>query len=129
MDFKNNKGFVGVDASIGILILIIIIPIMTGIIYNISRTNSEISRKNKAINIAINKIEEAKLSQASLEEIAEEKDGTYKVKVDVQDYADTDEGKNRVPPAKENIVKIVKVTVEYRVGKENREVTLSTLAS
>ena len=37
MKIKNNKGFVGVDTSIAIIILLIFIPTITAMIYNINK--------------------------------------------------------------------------------------------
>ena len=39
MKIKNNKGFVGVDTSIAIIILLIFIPTITAMIYNINKEN------------------------------------------------------------------------------------------
>ena len=46
MNLKNNKGYVGIDASIAVLILLIIIPTIAGMIYNVNKTNNLIDRKS-----------------------------------------------------------------------------------
>ena len=143
MKIKNNKGYVGVDVSISIIILLIIIPTLTGMIYNVTKTKNDISRKSEAINIAINSIEAVKglnIDEATNEnaidkikeiysELDEEQltiirnDNTYKIEIQIQDYGDTDEGKAK--GAEKGIVKIAKVIVTYKSGS----VDLSTVIS
>ena len=143
MKIKNNKGYVGVDVSISILILLIIIPTLTGMIYNVKKTKNGIDRKSQAINIAINSIEAIKglgideaTKEKTLDKIKEIYPGfdtvqetlvinnnTYKIEINIQDYTDTDDG-NAIG-ATEGIVKIAKVIVSYKSGS----VDLSTVIS
>ena len=60
MKIKNNKGFVGVDTSIAIIILLIFIPTITAMIYNINKENKNVERKSQALNFAVNVMETAK---------------------------------------------------------------------
>lgn len=60
MKLKNNRGYVAIDASIAVLVLLIIVPTIAGMIYNVNKTNNLIERKNEAISIAINTIETVK---------------------------------------------------------------------
>ena len=60
MNFRKNKGYVGIDASIAILVLLIIIPTIAGMIYNVNKSNALIDRKTEAISIAVNTIEAIK---------------------------------------------------------------------
>ena len=142
MNFKKNNGYIGIDASISVMILLILIPIIAGMILNINRTNREISKKAEAMNIAINTIEIAKsksvneLTQNSIfNELGETylgfKDGTltknlttYTINTYIEDYASTKEGieKNALP----NKVKIVTVTVEYKKGEKEEKIELTT---
>ena len=61
MKIKNNKGFVGVDITIALLLLIIAVPTIAGIVYNTNKSNSAIERQLQAVNIATNAMEEFKL--------------------------------------------------------------------
>ena len=54
---KKKDGFTGVDISISMIIILIFIPTIFGIVYNIGKTNSDIRRKAEAINISTNILE------------------------------------------------------------------------
>lgn len=148
MNLKNNKGYVAVDASIAILILLIMVPTIVGMIYNVNKTNNYIDRKTEAISIAINTIEAAKgidVGSLNLDAVKQElkskiytdldetemtltkDENTYKVEVIITDYADTDEGK--AIKAQSGYVKNVKVIVTFRLGKQQKKVELSTVIS
>lgn len=60
MNFRNNQGYAGVDISISILILVILIPILGGIVYNISKSGDNINKKTYAMNLATNILEVVK---------------------------------------------------------------------
>ena len=49
---KKNNGFAGIDISISMIIILIFIPTIFGIVYNVGKTNAEVKRKTKAISIA-----------------------------------------------------------------------------
>ena len=146
MNLKNNKGYVGIDASIAVLVLLIIVPTLVGMIYNVNKTNNFIDRKTEAISIAVNTIEVAKGIEVSVldtdtviqdlkdniyteldtTEMTLTKDNnTYKIEVDIQDYADTTEG--TAQSATSGYVKIVNVTVTYRAGKQEKNIELNTV--
>lgn len=57
---RKNQGYTGVDISISILVLVILIPIIGGIVYNISKAGNGLSQKSYAINVATNILEIAK---------------------------------------------------------------------
>ncbi|OKZ57581.1 MAG: hypothetical protein BHV99_01155 [Clostridium sp. 26_21] len=61
INFKNNKGITGIDATIAVVILIIFVPLVTSLFGNIANTSKKINRKATATNIAIQAIEGAKL--------------------------------------------------------------------
>lgn len=152
MNFKNNKGYVAVDASIAILVLLIIVPTIAGMIYNVNKSNSLIDRKTEAISIAVNTIETAKgiaADELTSEEVMKELEGvyafsditesdadsnkkvltiekennTYKITIIVQDYNEINTS------AVSGKVKIVDVTVEYRSGNETNNINLNTVIS
>ena len=60
MNFRGNKGYTGIDISISIIILTIVIPIVSGMVYNLGKSRSNMEQKSYAINIASNILEQAK---------------------------------------------------------------------
>lgn len=60
MNFRGNKGYTGIDISISIIILTIVIPIVSGMAYNLGKSRSNMEQKSYAINIASNILEQAK---------------------------------------------------------------------
>ena len=63
--FKKNNGFTGVDISISILVILIFVPTIFGVVYNIQKTNAGIERKTNAVNIATDVLEIVKSEQYS----------------------------------------------------------------
>ena len=55
--FKKNSGFAGIDISISMIIILIFIPTIFGIVYNIQKINADVKRKSTAVNIATNVLE------------------------------------------------------------------------
>lgn len=51
MNLRKNNGFAGVDISISMIIILIFIPTIFGIVYNIQKTNSSVNRKSEAVGI------------------------------------------------------------------------------
>ena len=145
MKLRNNKGYVMTDISIAVIILLILVPTIMGLVYNIGATKRATEAKAEAINIATNTIEAAKgleletiNAQSVLENIQtniykekmtiSENNGvittnksSYKVSVDVADYADSH---NEVQP---NVVKTITAKVEFRLGGKTQEITLKTV--
>ena len=142
MNFKNNKGYVVVDATIAVIILMILIPVLMGMVYRVNLTNHETKIKAEVINILVNTIETAK--GIELENLTEEKVinklqdtytisktsnsavittsiASYKLKVSVVDYHDTHSD------AKENVLKTVKAVVTYKIGNKEKTMDLSTV--
>lgn len=60
MNFRRNKGFASIDISITMIVILIFIPTIFGIVYNIQKTNNEVERKSQAVNIGIDVLELAK---------------------------------------------------------------------
>lgn len=152
MNVKNNKGYFAIDASVAIIVLLIVVPFIAGMIYNVTKSNSGMSRKTEAVNIAINSIEAIKgigienLNDANTFETnvknaiksrydnlneedmtIEKASSTYQISFEIKDYASTEEGMS--VNAVENKVKIIKIIVKYRMGRTTKEVTLNTAIS
>ena len=63
--FKKNNGFTGIDISISMIIILIFIPTIFGIVYNIQKINADVKRKSAAVNIATNVLEIVKSEEYS----------------------------------------------------------------
>ena len=59
-NLRKNNGFAGIDISISMIIILIFIPTIFGIVYNIGKNNEEVTRKATAVGIATNVLEIAK---------------------------------------------------------------------
>ena len=147
MNLKNNKGYVGVDATIAVIILMLIIPTIMGMVYRINTTNHETKIKAEVINILVNTIETAKgisLKDLTTQEVINQFESSYgstytisdktsssavitssmasyKLEVSVVDYHDTHSD------AKENVLKTVKAVVTYKIGNNEKTMDLSTV--
>ena len=158
MNFKKKNGYVGIDISIALIIIMIAIPTIVGIIYNISKSKNDTVKKTEATSIAINIIETVKgygvaglsndityddqISDDLLDRfnsiynnaatksddnksiILEKNDVTYEINFEVTDYASTEEGIGI--EAASNVVKLIKVKVTYKQGKDLKDVEIQT---
>ena len=147
MNLKNNKGYVGVDATIAVIILMLLIPTIMGMVYRVNTTNHETKIKAEIINILVNTIEIAKginLKDLTTQEVINQFESvygstytisdttsnsavittsiaSYKLEVSVVDYHDTHSD------AKENVLKTVKAVVTYKIGNNEKTMDLSTV--
>ena len=139
MNLKSNKGYIGVDASIAIIIVMVIFPTIMGLLFNINSTSQATKIKTEALNIATNVLETAKgidVKDLDEEQLLQEVQRTnvigditvntqdktaifstdtasYKLSVSIEDYASTHQGTSL------NMVKTLQVIVRYKA--ENRE--------
>lgn len=60
MKLKNNKGFTGIDISVSIIIILIFIPTVFSLVYEIQLARVNVERKRQAIEIATEIFETAK---------------------------------------------------------------------
>ncbi len=51
MNLRNNNGFTGIDIAIAVIIILIFIPTVFGITYNIHKTNRAIDAETEATSI------------------------------------------------------------------------------
>lgn len=157
MNLRKNNGFTGVDISIAIIIILIFIPTIFGIAYNINRTDATAQTQSQALRIASDVLEIAKSEeyqnvtlQASSQflidlsknytrstytdaEEAEyeyiyysttgENNELYQIQIGLKNYYPSDTTETE----KEDVIKIVKVTVFYSVGSEKKAVDISTV--
>ena len=100
--------------------------------YNFNVSGKELERRSEAVNIAVSQIEQIKINGFSQlingndiscnKETIEGKEGYYKT-ITVEDYADTDETKQR------DVVKKVNVKITYKFKNQEQNVELSTILS
>ena len=150
MNLKKNEGYVGIDISVALIILLILVPIITGMIYNINKENNNLERKSQALNFAVNVMETSKgieLEELEISNLEQEvstyfkdveitntnyNDGvlictkdsvTYELKIEIKDYSEIDD------TIEENKAKKVSVVVTYLVGGDEQSIDLSTIVS
>lgn len=139
MNLKNNKGYVGVDISLAVIILLIFVPTIMGMVYLVNSSKSATIVKTEAMNIAVNAIEIAKgidsLQNLTVANVIEQfcttysatstsnsssarittETASYTLGVQVTDYAS------------DNKVKTVKAIVAYKIGNDVKTLELSTV--
>lgn len=157
MNLRNNKGYVMTDASIAIIILLILVPTIMGMIYSLNASRRTTETKAQAVNIAVNVIETAKGmemsdeldGQAILESLGDSQ-GIYdgmmgtigqeeingknlytavvtKDNAGYKVYVDVIDYSEEHNEAKQNILKTVIVNVKYKAGGQENEITLKSL--
>lgn len=125
---KSNRGATITDVVTGILILILFTGILTTSFYNIYKHNVLIKYNSIAVDYTIKILEytdRIKYEEVTndLNNIIKEKfniQDRFNVKVDVQNY-------NKDDSEKEDIIKIVKVTVNYKVAGEGYKYSVEKL--
>lgn len=146
---KNQKGYTGVDIAISVVVITIFIALIGTLVFNFNSNSNEIEYRSKALDYAINKIEELKAydindqkiidfetatsngTAAENEILDENYKGTgYYEKIEVVDakdiMSDSDlNGRERI----EGLVKKVTVTVSYKFRNQTKSVELSTIIS
>lgn len=129
-----NKGFTMADVVISIVIIIIFVSIITTLFYNFYLSTSAKNRNAIALNCIIDVIEQAKmlnydeLEQTKIEELL----GTlksnktipngYEVNAELQKYNELDGNTD-----KKDLIKILKVKIQYLVGQKTEKIEISTL--
>ena len=155
MDIKNNKGYTGIDISVAMIIILIFIPTIFGVIYNIQRTNSDVERKSEAVKIATNIIETAKsmkynnitinkLYQNLIQDNYEEstytidgqtgddfkylkKTGNKNVHYQIQINLENYYPEDVEEENREDLIKKLKVTVIYPTGSTTKTINIATI--
>ena len=121
-----------VHIIISVIILFIFVSLISTMFYNFNVSGKELERRSEAVNIAVSQIEQIKINGFSQlingndiswnKETIEGKEGYYKT-ITVEDYADTDETKQR------DVVKKVNVKITYKFKNQEQNVELSTILS
>ncbi|MCI8384027.1 MAG: hypothetical protein HFJ33_04085 [Clostridia bacterium] len=129
MNWKNQKGYTGIDIAISVVVLFIGITLIATLSYTVNITAKEIEWKSMATEIAVEEIETIK-NTITLENIntlptdtkETSKTGFFKT-IEVQDYADINTNKIR------GVVKKVTVKIQYKFKKQEQTIALSTIIS
>ena len=137
MKIKSEKAFTGIDITIAIIVITTFVAIISVLFYNINFSTEKSERKSKATYYAIDEIEKIKIMDFS-EICAKEgelecqnvqlDEGYYKT-IEIIDYRDTIENEVEKDDILENMVKIAKVTISYKVGKNEEKVEISIVIS
>lgn len=139
MNLRDNKGVTGIDLSVALVIIVVFVGIIATLVYNFGISSKGVNRTAIATNILIKKIEELKQQdysnlQGTTIEYKDENGITqgsapYKVTTEITKYADSNYVENLNSVEKEqllDVIKIAKVTVEYKVGDKNEKIDIST---
>ena len=156
-NLRKNGGFAGIDISISMIIILIFIPTIFGIVYNIGKINAEVKRKSTAVGIATNVIEIVKSENYEdisftensklITDIGQKyKSSNYKNTEKEEDgynysyyltYGEKDEHyqiqvgvKNYYPQEdteQQDLIKIIKVRVFYPYGNKVKDINISTV--
>lgn len=125
---KNEKGYVGVDIVISVIVLFIFVSFIATLSYRVNSSSKEVELKSKAAEIAIAEIELIKnktwnditTEDTTYRETTEIEQGYYRTII-VEDYHDIDSTK-RI-----DIVKKITVQIQYMFKGEQESVELSTI--
>ncbi len=60
MNIKQNKGYVGIDMTVGVIILLILVPTIMGLVFGINNSRITTEVKTQALDIIVNTLETAK---------------------------------------------------------------------
>lgn len=158
MNFRNNKGFTGIDISVAVIVILIFIPTVFGIVYNMQKTRVKTERQAEAVDIATNILEvvqtisysgistdnnsllitklngkgytnpsspvsEDGFSNITYSHIGKN-DVHFRVKVGVKKIVSEEDASLENPP---DLLKQVKVMVEYPIGNSTKSIDISTL--
>lgn len=142
MRHKKEKGVTGIDITIAVTLIAIFIALIAILTSNIQKKSEDIQKNSDATMYAVQIIEEIKtkgfeiLPKKGTHTIegyepgyildSNGKETPYYQEVTVQDYTElSEENKDKVP----EILKQVTVKIRYKLGSEEKEVTLSTIIS
>ena len=142
---KNEKGVTGVDITIAIILITIFVAIIATLFFNIRKTSSDIERRTQATAYAVSIIEQIKAN--GFEALPTVSDGTniitgyedkyiqdngvdtpYYQTIRVEDYSEIVESTGE-EEIQSDVVKKITVTIAYKSGNENQEISLSTSMS
>lgn len=130
---KSSKGYVAVDATLGIAIFIILSTLVITVLLNIYNINLSSHRLAMATNYAVEILENAKSlnyydsklndgNYESKELLGVTLGENYIAKLNIIDY-----NKIEGNESKENVIKVLELNIEYQEGKLTKNVKINTL--
>ena len=137
MKIKSEKGIVGADIAIAVVVIFIFVSLISILIYNINSLSARVERMSEATYIAINEVEQLKIDgydkyKDSMKNVnggvvvdnEMVQEGYYKT-ITVIDYTDIEGNEDKTP----GIVKKATVTISYMYKGVEEKVELSTVLS
>lgn len=134
INWKKSNAFTTIDIAVSVVIIMIFIAMITTLFYNFYLSTTSKNRNAIATNCVIDTIEQVKMmdydkvSTSSVTLLIETLVSNavipqgYTVNAEVQKYNETEGNTD-----KEDLIKILKVNVEYTVGQKTETIEISTL--
>lgn len=125
---KSNKAATMSDVVVGILIMIMFTGILTTGFYRVYKHNAYIRMNAIAVDYAIKILED--IDKITYEEVTNELNSTIKEKYNIQDNYQVNieiKNYNENDKTKEDIIKIVTLTVNYKIMDEQEQYTVKKL--
>lgn len=125
---KSNKGATITDVVTGVLILVMFTGILTTSFYNIYKHNVLIKYNSQAVDYTIKILEYT--DRIKYEEVTNDLNTIIKEKFSIKDNFDVKlevQNYNKEDEQKEDIIKIVKVTVNYKATGEEHQYSVQKL--
>lgn len=123
---KNKRGVLGIEIGIAVAIFTVFSTILLSSRANLNVKLEELEMRSNATKIAVQSVEKTLLEDYDTinnkEEKIFEKNKEYLVNYSIEKYSDT-------KPNKEDLVKVLTVTVNYNVRGNNKNYTVSTLVT
>lgn len=123
---KNKRGVLGIEIGIAVAIFTVFSTILLSSRANLNVKLEELEMRSNATKIAVQSVEKTLLEDYDTinnkEEKVFEKNKEYLVNYSIEKYSDT-------KPNKEDLVKVLTVTVNYNVRGNNKNYTVSTLVT
>lgn len=137
MKIRSEKGIVGADIAISVVVIFIFVSIISILIYNINSLSARVERMSEATYIAINEVEQLKIDgydkyKDSMKNVnggvvvdnEMVQEGYYKT-ITVIDYTDIEGNEDKTS----GLVKKATVKISYMYKGEEESVELSTVLS
>lgn len=134
LDIKSNKGFTATDIVVAVIIIILFVGLITTVFYNYYLSTAAKNRNAMATNCLIDVIENLKqinydnINAETVDSLLEQliEDGSipkgYTVSAQIQKYNETEGNTDKL-----DLIKILKVKIEYTVSNKKEEFEMSTL--
>lgn len=154
MKLKNENGYVVTDITVAIIILLLFMSLISVLFFNITKNSKEIERESQATYIAMETIEAIKSKQYDDVELTNgeqeiTKSGANYIYQGIENvvllerdikletgYSSTIRIENYIPEkykdedsSNTDLIKIITVNVNYKLGGETKTVTLKTTIS